>query len=53
MSIEKAIELLRIEYQKALKCGYVRNPVAYALYKVWRQADSTPVKKARKATPNQ
>lgn len=52
MSIETAIKILIREYQKALKCGYVRNPVAYALYKVWRLADSTPVKKT-KSIPKQ
>lgn len=39
MTIKKAINLLEEEYEKAKKFEWVRNPLAYALYKVWRMAD--------------
>ena len=40
MTIEKAIKELMQEYEKAKKNEWVRNPVAYALYQVWKRADS-------------
>lgn len=39
MTIEKAIRELMKEYEKAKKLEWVRNPVAYALYQVWKMAD--------------
>ena len=39
MSIDEAIDLLRKEYEKARNLEFVRNPVVYALYQVWKQAD--------------
>lgn len=37
--IKKAIKLLEREYEKALNLKFVRNPLAYALYNVWKIAD--------------
>ena len=39
MTIEKAKELLEKEYEKAKTLEYVVDPVAYALYRVWKLAD--------------
>lgn len=39
MALENAIELLRAEYERAKTLEYVRNPLAYALYQVWKKAD--------------
>lgn len=39
MTIEQSIELLKAEYEKAKRLDYIRNPLAYALYQVWRVAD--------------
>lgn len=39
MTIEKAIKLLTKEYERAKRLSFVRNPVAYALYQVWKMAD--------------
>lgn len=39
MTLEKAIKLLEREYDRASKLVFVRNPLAYALYKVWQMAD--------------
>jgi hypothetical protein len=39
MTLEKAVNLLISEYERALKLAFVRNPIAYALYQVWRMAD--------------
>lgn len=39
MTICRAIKLVQIEYEKAKQLEFVQNPVAYALYQVWKQAD--------------
>ena len=39
MLIGKAIELLQAEYERAKTLEYVRDPVAWALYQVWKKAD--------------
>lgn len=39
MSLEKAIEILRAEYERAVKLEWVHNPIAYALYQTWKKAD--------------
>lgn len=40
LTLEKATELLKAEYEKAQLLDYVRNPLAFAIYKVWKIADS-------------
>ena len=40
MTLKKAINLLEQEYEKAKELEFVRNPLAYALYKVWRVVDT-------------
>lgn len=39
MTLGKAIKLLEKEYEKAKQLKWVYNPIAYALYKVWKMAD--------------
>lgn len=39
MTLKKAIKLLEEEYEKAKKLEWVHDPLAYALHKVWREAD--------------
>lgn len=39
MTIEKAVRELYKQYGIAKTLEYVRNPVAWALYKVWKMAD--------------
>ena len=39
MKIDNAIEMLKSEYERALNLSYVRKPLAFALYSVWRKAD--------------
>lgn len=38
-TIVKAIELLKEEYERARQLQYIRNPLAYALFQVWKEAD--------------
>lgn len=38
-TLEKAIELLCAEYEKAMNLEYVRNPLAFALYHTWKKVD--------------
>ncbi len=40
MTIEKAITLVRKEYENAKKSSFVQKPLAWALYQVWKKADS-------------
>lgn len=37
--IERVVEMLKAEYERAKSMDYVRNPVAYALYQVWTKVD--------------
>lgn len=39
MTLERAIELLRFEYSKAKQQEWIKNPLAYAIYQVWKTAD--------------
>ena len=39
MTLQKAVKLLEKEYEKAKNAPFVHDPVAYALYQVWRMAD--------------
>lgn len=39
MTLEKTIKLLKAEHDRALKLDFVKNPLAYALYQVWKKAD--------------
>ena len=39
MTLEQAIAEIKAEYDKASDSDYVRNPLAYALYQVWKKAD--------------
>lgn len=34
--LQKAFKMLDTEYKKALASCYVRKPMAYALYQVWK-----------------
>ena len=39
MRLKTAIKRVEQEFAKAEKLAYIRNPVAYALYQVWKEAD--------------
>lgn len=39
MTLQKALKLVETEYERAKKLEWVHNPLAYALFKVWRMAD--------------
>ena len=39
MKLNKAIKLIEFEYEKAKRLEWVHNPLAYALYQVWKMAD--------------
>ena len=51
MKLATAIKLLEAEYERAKQLEFVYNPLAYALYQVWKIADmdmKTTKKKRRK-----
>lgn len=39
MTLKKAIDLLKAEYEIAKKLGWVQNPRAVALHQVWKKAE--------------
>ena len=45
MTLDKTKKLLEEEYERAKGLAYVRNPLAYALYQVWKKADVKGEKK--------
>jgi hypothetical protein len=40
ITLPRAINILVEEFEKAEKLEHIRNPLAYALYKVWKIADA-------------
>lgn len=45
MTLEKAIELIKTEFEKANKSEQIKNPLAYAIYQVWKKADKKECEK--------
>lgn len=41
MTLEKAIKMIEEEYERAKKMDFVKKPIAYALYQVWKKADES------------
>lgn len=41
MRIETAVKKVQEEYERAVQLEFVRDPVAYALYQVWKEANRT------------
>ena len=39
MTLERAVNMLKREYERGKANAYVRNPLAWALYRVWKVAD--------------
>lgn len=39
MTFEKAVFLLQKQYEKAKRSPFVKKPLAWALYQVWKIAD--------------
>lgn len=44
MTVEQAKHLLEEEYERAKRLDYVINPLAFALYQVWKTVDKKPQK---------
>jgi hypothetical protein len=44
MTLEQAIEMLKKEYERAKNMEYVKKPLAWALFQVWRKADNAKMK---------
>lgn len=40
MNMDDAIKTLKAEYERVRSLSFIRNPVAYALYQVWKKADA-------------
>lgn len=39
MTLEKAIEILKANYERAKMLSFVRRPVSWALYRTWEEVD--------------
>jgi|GEM_PF-1570026 len=39
MNLDEAKELLEKEYERAQTLAYVNDPLAFALYQVWKKVD--------------
>lgn len=48
MTLKRAIKLLELEYKKAKDNEAIFNPLAYALYQVWKLANLKTVDKRSK-----
>lgn len=48
MTLQKAIEFLEKEYEKAKTLEHIHEPLPYALYKTWRYFDSRTKKGVNK-----
>lgn len=48
IDIEKAIDILRDEYEIAQGLEYVRHPLSWAVYQVWLMLDEMDKKKSRR-----
>lgn len=48
LTMEKALDLLNAEYKKAMGLEHIRNPLAYALYQVWKLADQMEGRKVNR-----
>ena len=53
MTLEKAIEKLKTEYERAKSLSYVVNPLAYALYQVWKEADKKKTRDTLKSSESE
>ena len=51
MTIEDAISLIRAKYEENMTKKWIRNPVAYTLYEVWKIVDSEVVLEPSTPTP--
>ena len=39
ITLEQVIELLKKEYERAIKMDFVKRPLPWALYHVWKYVD--------------
>lgn len=47
MTLQKATKKIEDEYEKAKKLEWVNNPLAYALYQVWKEANRSVGRKTK------
>lgn len=52
MTIEDAISLIRAKYEENMTKKWIRKPVAYTLYEVWKIVDSEVVLEPSAPTPS-
>ena len=43
MSLKKALKLVEEEYAKAKEMSHIKNPLAWALYQVWKKAETESI----------
>ena len=50
MTIDEAMKLLVEQYKKDKENEYIRDPVAHALYEVWKEADRQADERLRRGS---
>ena len=45
MRIERALKTVRAKYEWAKETPYINDPVAWALYQTWKEAEEKPKRK--------
>lgn len=40
VTMDKVIEDLKVEYERVKCISYIKDPIAYALYNIWRKAEN-------------
>lgn len=53
MTLDRAIGILKEEYQKALGLRWVWSPIAYAMYQSWKRVDEAEQKESEGAESNE
>lgn len=51
--LERAINELQKNYERAVKIPYVSSPIAWALYKTWRMEDTRTEKERKRKEGDQ
>lgn len=53
MTLDRAIDILKEEYQKALGLHWVWSPIAFAMYQSWKRVDEAEQKERKDAEDNE
>ena len=49
MTLDEAIETLKVKYEEAKSLDYVGRPISYALYHTWEEVDDKEMRRERRS----